>query len=704
MSAGNLLNAESTARTARSIQAFTDRFTGRRRPGTVIGTLTPEGLRRGGVDKQGVLSIDNDALRIQPLIEPGWGQAGLSYGPYERQNGLAFAVFLVNGHNTSQSETLKETFRERLWRWWVGSETYGPKRRVLQFLRSGRIGRMLPQWRWWKRINKDAPPVPRIDENLAIGWFPREVPEDPLKDGNAFIMHATGPENGELWARSAHTPLRVVRGVQNLQIYYIVVLREKGAAYYAASLPGANGLGALPSLRPLAIDPYEQSSPVYPGLFQSVLGQIGFRLDTRVYGTTVALLPECAEWYGTAHAADLLEGSGLLRRSEAVQGGIWRVCEGEFLRGARGVQPTAAENTAILESGTPSGLLHMLVTSETTDGAAGLVWRYHDSANYWRLRAGHHGCELAVRIDGAWDCIATSDEHRLTPSKQHALQVLDDGNRISAYLDGQLLFGQWFQDKRLHAATGAGIYSSAGPVRLQRWEAHPRAVALPRTLHLGEPWVRHGDTTVVSDNFAGTSGELSGRVTPLGAKAWRKVIGEGAMDLTGDGALKIRATSKTPNRRRTAYTVPWDHPEFADLEVEITPPGTKRGEREHGLCGFIFWQDPDNYITINIWVYDTYEGASISCFFHLDGFEDLYDAIWANVGSKVYFGVPLTLRMVFDGERYLIYVNGEPVLYRALRDVYPDYPRFSIRQVGLLANWEWGNDTGSHFRNFTARV
>jgi hypothetical protein len=57
-----------------------------------------------------------------------------------------------------------------------------------------------------------------------------------------------------------------------------------------------------------------------------------------------------------------------------------------------------------------------------------------------------------------------------------------------------------------------------------------------------------------------------------------------------------------------------------------------------------------------------------------------------------------------DGERYLVFVNEEPVLYRAFRDVYPDVERLRIRKIGLLANWEFGNDTGSRFGQFRARI
>jgi hypothetical protein len=64
--------------------------------------------------------------------------------------------------------------------------------------------------------------------------------------------------------------------------------------------------------------------------------------------------------------------------------------------------------------------------------------------------------------------------------------------------------------------------------------------------------------------------------------------------------------------------------------------------------------------------------------------------------------VPYRLRAQFDGRHYLVSVNGEPVLYRALTDVYPAAARLAVRRVGLAVNWEWGNDTGSRFRGFRA--
>src|SRR3972149_5276569 len=91
--------------------------------GTVIGTLSTSGNQRLGIDVESVLSIDNGALRIAPLIEAGFGRAAIAYGPFPRVDGLMFAVSILNGHNTSQSESLPDTFRERIILWLKGSET-----------------------------------------------------------------------------------------------------------------------------------------------------------------------------------------------------------------------------------------------------------------------------------------------------------------------------------------------------------------------------------------------------------------------------------------------------------------------------------------------------------------------------------------------------------------------------------------------------
>lgn len=682
-------------------------FTQSRRAGSVVGSPNPRGGRRKGVDREGVIGIDNDALRIKPLINPGWGRAGIAYGPFERRNGRTFAVFMVNCHNTSQAENLKESFRDRFDRWLRGPDLYSRSRRILQWLLSKRKGRMWRQWLWWHRISVKSPPVPRIDENLAIGWFPMEVPVDPLAEGNGLVMHATGAENGELWARVGKSMLPTVRGVQNLQIHYVVVLREHGAAYYASSVAGANGLGSYPNMRLLAIDTFNDEPSVYAGVFQATLGQIGFRLDTRIYGMRVIDIPEWGTWYGTAHAADRLSGSGALAGSAADIGGTWQQVSGRFERTVAGAEAGEDASLALLRVTEPTGLIHIVIDAGSQDErAAGLLWRYADPDNFWRLVVSATGCELMLRQTGQWSMVAQSDKVRLKANITQALQVEDEGRRFSLFLDGTLLFDTRFTDDRLWRTTGIGIVvpSKDSGVRLTRFEAHPLECRLPVGLDQGKPWWRLGQQEVVTENFEGPARDLDGKSTTTGARTWRRTIGSGHIDITGEGSAKFRASVRQPDLGRLAYTVDWSYLEFADLEVEITPPGTGPGQGERGLCGFILWQDPQNYVMLNIWLHEAYGGASISTFFLLDGFEDLYDAIWSNVGNRIFWGRTHRLRITFDGMRYMAFVDDEPVLYRALADVYPDAKSLQIRRVGLLGNWEWGTDTGSVLRRFRARI
>ena len=67
-------------------------------------------------------------------------------------------------------------------------------------------------------------------------------------------------------------------------------------------------------------------------------------------------------------------------------------------------------------------------------------------------------------------------------------------------------------------------------------------------------------------------------------------------------------------------------------------------------------------------------------------------------------GITYTLRVIFDGMNYTAFINDEPVLYRCLRDIYPRCRPLAINRIGIVANWEWGDDTGTVFTNFIAKV
>ncbi|MEN9870229.1 MAG: hypothetical protein RLZZ171_1217, partial [Cyanobacteriota bacterium] len=372
---------------------FTDLFQDDRASGKTIGTNTSSGVLRAGIDREKAIAIDNHALRFQPLIQPGWGRQGIAYGPYQRQNGLAVAVLLLNGHNTSQAETMEWLYK-RIPRWLKGSETESVGKRVLAWLSSrqkqGTVRRLLS----WVRISAEVTKffsLAKIDDNLAVGWFADASPANPTQ-GNGFVVRATGAENGELLASVGNIGtnlLSVFRGLQNVPVYYVVILREQGAAYYAASLPQVNGLPAYPQLRPVAIDAVNAEAVVYAGIHQSVLGQVGFRADTRVYGVKTETVKDLACWYGTAHAADAFLGLGNITTTTAEVGESWQVLSGSLERTQEGLVATENHSLAILAPQVTSGLLHLKIWAGEQPADLGIIWRFQDRDNYWCCRLNH---------------------------------------------------------------------------------------------------------------------------------------------------------------------------------------------------------------------------------------------------------------------------------------------------------------------------
>lgn len=679
--------------------------------GRVIGRVCKSGHVRLGADVESVFSIDNGALRVAPLVQAGFGRAVLSYGPFAARPGHAFAVFMLNGHNTAQDEPLSDSFRHRLRGWLHGSETDPAWKRVAIWLRHARFRRALRQVRWWYRTANAGQSMARLNENLAIGWFSSAVEPDPRERGSGFVMHALGPENGELWAGQADSRTRSLHGVQNLPLYYVCVARPDGCIYYVSGVEGASGPGAYPSMRPIAVNTRALPDQVYLGIQQSVLGQVGFRLDTRVYGVRVGMLAGFDTWCGGAHAAaECVAGAG----SQAVAdvGGQWTL----WSEAAR-VGPVASDRNAaarggvemaVLDPAAPSGFIHATAAIPKGRGERlGIVFRGADARNHWRLQLVDGAGELIVVTDGEAEVLVTRQLPEVGNDGSRRLQILDDGARLMAYVDGEPLTDGWIADPRLSDATGVGVLCSGSGLReraLRRFEAHPRSVPIPGAFDMGAPWLRKGTQSAVSDDFSGAAGELDGRHTTVGDRRWSRVIGTGRIGLDGAGVARVRATAKQPCPGRTAYCVDWDTPEFADVEATVTPSGTRVGEKEKTMSGLILYQDPDNFMILNAYRTDYYPGGSVSTFFRFGGYEDVYDAIWSNVGARVTCGKPLRLRLCCDGERFLVFIDDEPVLYRAFRDVYSDVGPLRVRKVGIVANWEFGTDTGSAFERFRTHV
>lgn len=676
-----------------------------REPGDVIGSTSSNGIVRLGADFESRISIDNHALRIQPMSTPGWGRSGIVYGPFERQNGLALIVHILNGHNSSQTGTIIDSFIGRVKQWLRGSYSYGRLDRMFRWIRGGQKKNFLKKIRYWYKFASGKPEPEYIDTNLAIGWFSEEVPKNPLDEEDSLFIRSTGAENGEVRVSVENTLQVSIRGLQNIPVYFFVVLRESGATYYAATLANVPSLTAYPHLQPLAIDPFSTKTPVFGGFFQSVLGEIGFRVDTRVYATKIALLEEFNNWYGTAHAADKLVGSGSLDEQSADIGGRWITHQGSFFRTETGLYSGSSNALATLSIMSPSGLIHILINfHRESDGKIGIVWRFRDVNNYLIALIDKEGCEISSIVEGRAESLLFKNHPNSPIEDVNSLQIVDQGNSFQVFLNGRSISKAPIISDLLSMESGVGIFmeDSSETLSVHSFEAHSRDIRVPETANLNIFQVKNGEETVLLDDFQENLGSLEDSLTKFGRKTWNKVFGKGNFVLH-NGKCWVEASIEKPNPGRTAYTVEWDFPEFAELVVDIQPPGTKRGEGERGRGGVIFYQDADNYIIVSTWLDDNMEGSSISSFFQINGFEDIYDAVWTNVGNRIAFGVPYRLRVTFDGMIYIAYVNDEPVLYRSLQDVYPSIKPLQIKKVGLVANWEWGEDTGSAFLYFEAK-
>lgn len=655
------------------------------------------------VDAEGIAGLDNGAVRFAPPLRQGWGRAALAYGPWERREGLTLATYLLNGHNTAQVEPLPDSLKARFDRWLRASEQDGRRARLRAWLRSGRVRRTLRAFRWWWSLRKEQRSVARLDENLAVGWYAQPAPLDPVGAGAGFVMHATGGENGELWVRAGGASQPVLRAVPDVPLALVVVLRGRGALYCAGATPPGCGLPVYPWVRPLAIDTHADDALVHGVVTPGAWGQIGFRIDTRVHAVHVASPAALSGWCGPAVAADRLAGdAGAPDGSlQAERGGAWEPSGDGFRRephglvaegaGALLLRPTAAEGI---------GLVHVMVAN-AGEGGAGILARATDADNCVRVTLARSSCAVHELAGGVATLLAEASGLPPANGAERALQLSLDGGRLAVAVDGKPVL-EAVTTRHPCATEGVGLHATAAQATFRDFEAQPARLFLPPELRADALPVPAGAVELAADAFAGAARPLEGTTTSSGGLAWSRRIGHGRIELTGDGAARVVATAREPNPGRTAFTVPWRSTGLADLAVTMTIPGTGPGDWHKPRGGFLFRQDDDNFLIVSLWRGDEYPGASLSSFFNFRGFEDTYDAVWSNIGRRAWYGEQVRLRVAFDGNVFLAELDGQPVLYRRLTDFYADARPLVINEVGLVANWEWGNDTGTVFRDFRA--
>jgi len=369
-------------------------------------------------------------------------------------------------------------------------------------------------------------------------------------------------------------------------------------------------------------------------------------------------------------------------------------------RSARGAwSTTGAEVGAMLPTSNPVGLIRAVVAPGRV-GRFELRWRAGNDEPGLAVRLEHGSCTLIdPSRDPASNALVTDHARGFRRGGTHVVQVLDDGRKVAVHVDGELVGDQWLSVGRVDSADVA--FSIGGDAALASIEAHPLEIPVPPQLDLGPPWRPPASLVVFDEHFDTVADDIAGVVTPSGGRTWERSEGPGGIVLRGEGNARVRAERDAPNSGRTIFTVPWNSPDFADVTIEMTPPGRSKGEGENGRVGMVFWQDADNYLVINVFLDDVFDGASISTFYHLDGYENMYDAVWTLVRG-VEWGGRCTLRAAFDGMCFLSWANDEPSLVRSLTDVYPGAAALRIERVGVIVNEEWGNDTGTVIHRFTA--
>ncbi len=609
-----------------------DRFSSDRAAVAVNGTAAEPGDgARAITDTGSKISIRDDALRIASPAD-AWQTTGIVYGPYTRAAGLAFALKLMDND-----------------------------------VQAGISG-----------------------AHLALGVWPSASPATPLSGGYVVGVENAATLGGRLLANYGSGAAAInFTSIKQVELYLVALMRATGAALYIVSQSAARGIGVAtyPNMRPIAIIQTGSDADLYAGAW------------AKAAATVVAVSAgqsQYSAWYGTAHAADILTGSGSINGQAADLGGNWSLQLGSLTLDASGAYSGAGGAIAALASVAVHGLTKITITTGASPGYAGLLFRWQDIDNNWMLYGNASLIGLRKRISGVDSTISTTGAYKFSPNSTHTLQVIDDGLTLHCYLDDQEVPGVGgFADSALASATGVGIYAAnVSTSRIYDIESHARAITIPDVALLGAPWERQGSTSVATEDFTGSAGDLDAKTTATGGLTWRKDLA-GVIALTGSGtALYTVASNAT-----AYYTLPWANPTFADLQVGMTPPGAGYGNGDDGLAGVLFWQDANNWIIGRVYLSDAQVGNSeYEVVYCLAGTGSIIRR--AAMATSIAHGVAMTIRMSFDGNRFVVWHGGtEPVI--AWSVVNEAGSPLTINRVGIYADTY---NTGTVFDNFVART
>ncbi|HFC12787.1 MAG TPA: hypothetical protein ENJ56_08075, partial [Anaerolineae bacterium] len=528
-------------------------------------------------DAEGVISEDNGALRIRPKSTPAWGTSSVIYGPFARANGLTFATVLLNGyiHSTNpQPATHSDNSNGTL-----SSKTFWQRL----------LGNDPQQGLSYTQANGGGDSA----ENLIAGWFDEAATKagsNPLATSSTLVIRTDDKGNSTLAALSNNKFVTVIPQLLNLPLCLVTILRENGAAYYAASMDEYGDLPALPTLRPLAIDLSGNSKSIYAGVDQHHLGQNATATSTRVYDIRIAHVGAWQHWYGTAQVADSLKGKGVLQNNSAETEQAWRV-RGYLLRTPDGLVGTQANTYAQIHAEQPNGLIHAQIDSNQANARIAFYWRVSPQGDGWRVILSPFGSVVQCSILGGWIKIG-STKKGLKIGRTQALQIRDDGEHVGIDLDGDLLFA--FDDRYNRTETGLGVALDHGVI-LHHLEAHARQIELPDRFDIALPYApqRPGVMAVWDDLTGQKQRPLQESKTAVGDREWLLGIGSADLQRTPRGTQVITSIPE-----RTIYTFSWHDVAFASLAVDIVPPRLGN-QPQYARGGIVFWQESDDYILIS---------------------------------------------------------------------------------------------------------
>ena len=657
-----------------------DRFDTSVPRGRLVGSPGHE-TPRLGADPERVLSADDGAARMAPLLTPGWGRSALSYAPIVASPGLVVVFQVLNGHHASQSFRIRRLSRQ-LDSWARGSRTRPTWQRVPRMLTEARREHPIRRVRAWARHRGDDATATHWKDNLVCGLFTSVAPRDESEVAAGFVVTSTDVGNGTLSVTWRGARLPVVPRLTNLPMVLAIMVRDGSTVFAGSSLPGSR-VGGAGDLRPLAVVHGAPDPLVRPGVLQVVSGETGFSVDTRVYDVLADVDGTYTRWDAGAVVADQLVGHGSAVGTDTG----WTRSGPTLQRGEHGLVGTGPA-FALTDPGVEVALLRARLDECASGGA--LVFRASGADDHCRVELDPGRWCLVARERGRDRTLAAGPR---PPSDD--LCVRDDGDGVGVLSSTELLATS--AAPRFGTAVGVGAHHT-GPTHLSHFEALPARIPLRtavavRVLDVPGSNGRASDGDLLVDDFTG-AGTLDGRRSRTGQR-WERTLGHGTIEVRKDGGAVVTAAPD-----RTAYTVPWSGT-GAEIVTTIVPTG---GVKARCRAGVVFVQDDDNHLVLNLWMNTRADGAaSLSSFFVIDGYEDVYDAVWVNVGDRLQWDRPARIRVAFDGMHYTAWIDDEPVLWRSLRDVYPNAAPMPVARVGIATNWEWGLDTGSRFLDVRAR-